>query len=65
MPAPRDVRALTGTGKCSALSIQLDTIYIEREGREMWVVRVGGDDGKLRPWNYIYVYSIIYADIII
>jgi hypothetical protein len=21
-------------------------------------VRVGGDDGELRPWNYIYVYSI-------
>ena len=24
----------------------------------MWVVRVGGDDGELRPWHYIYVYSI-------
>ena len=23
-----------------------------------WVVRVGGDDGELRPWHYIYVYSI-------
>jgi len=21
-------------------------------------MRVGGDDGKLRPWHYIYVYSI-------
>ena len=21
------------------------------------VVRVGGDDWKLRPWHYIYVYS--------
>jgi len=21
-------------------------------------VRVGGDDGELRPWHYIYVYSI-------
>ena len=21
------------------------------------VVRVGGDDGELRPWHYIYVYS--------
>ena len=20
----------------------------------MWVVRVGGDDGELRPWHYIY-----------
>ena len=25
---------------------------------DMWVVRVGGDDGELRPWHYIYVYSI-------
>jgi len=24
----------------------------------LWVVRVGGDDGKLRPWRYICVYSI-------
>ena len=24
----------------------------------MWVVRVGGDDGELRSWYYIYVYSI-------
>ena len=24
----------------------------------MWVVRVGGDDGELRPRHYIYVYSI-------
>jgi hypothetical protein len=24
----------------------------------MWVVRVGGDDGELRPWHFIYVYSI-------
>ena len=23
-----------------------------------WVVRVGGDDGELRLWHYIYVYSI-------
>ena len=21
-------------------------------------MRVGGDDGELRPWRYIYVYSI-------
>jgi len=21
-------------------------------------MRVGGDDGELRPWHYIYVYSI-------
>ena len=21
-------------------------------------MRVGGDDGQLRPWHYIYVYSI-------
>ena len=26
--------------------------------RGVWVVRVGGDDGELRPWRYIYVYSI-------
>ena len=24
----------------------------------MWVVRVGGDAGELRPWHFIYVYSI-------
>ena len=24
----------------------------------LWVVRVRGDDGELRPWHYIYVYSI-------
>jgi len=24
----------------------------------LWVVRVVGDDGELRPWHYIYVYSI-------
>ena len=24
----------------------------------LWVVRVGGDDGELRPWHLIYVYSI-------
>jgi len=24
----------------------------------LWVVRVGGDDEELRPWHYIYVYSI-------
>ena len=24
----------------------------------MWIVRVGGDDGELRPWHYIYAYSI-------
>ena len=23
-------------------------------------MRVGGDDGELRPWHYIYVYSIEY-----
>ena len=27
-------------------------------GRVWWVVRVGGDDWELRPWHYIYVYSI-------
>jgi len=26
--------------------------------RTVWVVRVGGDNGELRPWHYIYVYSI-------
>jgi len=25
---------------------------------QVWVVWVGGDDGELRPWHYIYVYSI-------
>ena len=29
-----------------------------RHQHQSWVVRVGGDDGKLRPWHYIYVYSI-------
>ena len=24
----------------------------------MWVVRVGGDNGELRSWHYIYAYSI-------
>jgi len=24
--------------------------------RPVWDVRVGGDDGELRPWHYIYVY---------
>ena len=24
----------------------------------VWVVRVGGDDGELRSWHYIYAYSI-------
>jgi len=24
----------------------------------LWVVRVGGDDEEVRPWHYIYVYSI-------
>ena len=24
----------------------------------VWVVRVGGGDGELRQWQYIYVYSI-------
>ena len=26
-------------------------------GGSVWVVRVGGDDGELRSWRYIYVYS--------
>jgi hypothetical protein len=31
----------------------------ERGGEDLiWVVRVGGDDGELRPWHHIYVYSI-------
>ena len=24
----------------------------------LWVVRVAGEDGELRPWHYIHVYSI-------
>ena len=24
----------------------------------LWVVKVGGDDGELRSWHYIYVFSI-------
>jgi len=24
----------------------------------MWVARIGGDNGELRPWHYIQVYSI-------
>ena len=28
-------------------------------GTVLWVVRVGGDDGGLRSWHYIYVYSIL------
>ena len=26
--------------------------------QQLWVVRVGGYDGELRPYHYIYVYSI-------
>ena len=26
--------------------------------QNMWVVRVREDDGKLRPWHYVYVHSI-------
>ena len=26
--------------------------------RQPWVVRVGGEDGELQPWHYIYVHSI-------
>jgi len=26
--------------------------------RRVWVVRVGGVDGELRPWHCIYVYNI-------
>ena len=29
----------------------------QHRGR-VWVVRVGGDDGELRPWHYIYVFSV-------
>jgi hypothetical protein len=25
---------------------------------QVWVVRVGGDNGELGPWHYIQVYSI-------
>ena len=25
----------------------------------LWVVRIGGDDGELRQWHYIYIYSIL------
>ena len=25
---------------------------------DLWVVRVGADDGELRPWHFIYLYSI-------
>ena len=28
------------------------------KGTGVWVVRVGGDDGELRPWHYMYVHSI-------
>jgi len=28
-----------------------------RQNEDLWVVRVGRDDGNLRPWHYINVYS--------
>ena len=28
-----------------------------------WVVRVGGDDGELRPWHCIYVYRAVHIGI--
>ena len=36
-------------------------LYCEQRRRPllgMWVVRVRGDDGELRSWHYMYVYSI-------
>jgi len=39
----------------------LDILYREEPAPGagwVWVVRVGGDDGELRPWHYTYVYSI-------
>ena len=32
--------------------------FTSREAEGGGVVRVGGDDGELRQWHYIYVYSI-------
>ena len=32
------------------------------QGRKMrsqvWIVKVGGDDGKIQPWHHMYVYII-------
>ena len=30
------------------------TFFPPRPAADLWVVRVGGDDGELRPWHYIY-----------
>ena len=32
--------------------------FLARRWAFLWVVRVEGDDGELRPWHYIHVYSI-------
>ena len=33
--------------------------HADREHSPLWVVRVEGDDGELRPWHYKYVYMEI------
>ena len=42
----------TCSGRNRRLSIR------KRIEKPLWVVKVGGHDGELRPWHYIYVYSI-------
>jgi len=47
-----------GTPQTRILEGKLATSELETSAAGMWVVRVGGEDGELRPWHYIYVYSI-------
>ena len=43
-----------GESKIGSSLAVLDSVAVPAR----WVVREGGDDGELRPWHCIYVYSI-------
>ena len=55
--AYQTVKGLARRSKFSKL-FKLPPFRSGAEGWRVWVVRVGGDDGELRPWHYIYVCSI-------
>jgi len=38
--------------------LHLPTPRNDSNSLHLWVVRVGGDNGELRPWHYIHVLSI-------